>query len=62
MRQYKIEPKQIRFVCPNKDKVPNLVLIKGVKNGGEFLKIENNLYVYKDDGEYTEEIMKIYNK
>ena len=40
MRNYKIEPKQIRFICPNIDKAPNLVLIKGVKNGGKFLKVE----------------------
>ena len=61
MRQYKIEPKQIRFICPNRDKATNLVLIKGVKNGGEFLKVEKNLYVYEADGDYTDEIMKIYN-
>lgn len=62
MRKYKIEPKQIRFVCPNVKKAPNLVLIKGVKNGGEFLKVEKNLYVYNVDGSYTDEILKIYNK
>lgn len=62
MRKHKIEPKQIRFVCPSTDKAPNLVLIKGVKNGGEFLKVEKNLYVYNIDGSYTDEILKIYNK
>lgn len=62
MRNYKIEPKQIRFICPNIDKAPNLVLIKGVKNGGKFLKVEKNLYVYKKDGRYTEEVLKIYGK
>ena len=62
MRKHKIEPKQIRFVCPNIDKAPNLVLIKGVKNGGEFLKVENNLYVYNLDGSYTDEILRIYHK
>lgn len=62
MRKYKIEPKQIKFVYPNKDKSPNLVLIKGVKNGGEFLKFDKNLYVYNSDGEYTKELLKIYNK
>ena len=62
MRKYKIEPKQIRFVCPSIDKAPNLVLIKGVKNGGEFLKVEKDLYVYNVDGSYTDEILKIYNK
>ena len=62
MRKEKIEPKQIRFVYPNKNKQANLVLIKGVKGGNSFLKFENNLYVYNEDGTYTEEIMKIYNK
>lgn len=62
MRKYKIEPKQIKFVCPNVDKAPNLVLIKGVKNGGVFLKVEKNLYVYNKDGNYTDEILEIYNK
>ena len=62
MRKEKIEPKLIRFVCPNKNKEPNLVLIKGVKLGKSFLKFENNLYVYNEDGTYTDDILKIYNK
>ncbi len=62
MRTYRIEPKILRFVCPKQNKEPNLILIKGVKNAKPFLKIEKNLYVYKDDGKYTDEILKIYNK
>ena len=62
MRKNKIEPKKIKFVYPNKNKKTNLVLIKGVKNGKQFLEFENNLYVYNDDGSYTDEILKIYNK
>ena len=62
MRKYKIEPKQIRFVAPKIGKEPNLVLIKGVKNANEFLKFENVLYVYNEDGSYTEELLRIYNK
>ena len=61
MRKYKIEPKIIRFIHPKKDKEPNLILIKGVKNANQFLKIEKPLYVYNENGEYTEEILKIYN-
>ena len=45
-----------------KKKEPNLILIKAVKNGGQFLKIDKPLYVYNERGEYTEEILKIYNK
>lgn len=62
MRKYKIEPKQIRFVAPKIGKEPNLVLIKGVKNAKEFLKFDNILYVYNEDGSYTEELLRIYNK
>ena len=62
MRKNKIEPKKIKFVYPNRNKKTNLVLIKGVKNGNQFLEFEDNLYVHKEDGNYTEEILKIYNK
>jgi len=61
MRKYKIEPKNIRFVQPKSDKEPKLVLIKGIKNAGDFLKIEKNLIIYKEDGSYTDEILEIYN-
>lgn len=62
MRKYKIEPKKIRFVFSNEKQKPKLVLIKGVKNAKPFLTIEPNLYIYNDFGDYTEEILEIYNK
>ena len=62
LRKYKIEPKQIKFVQPSVDKASNLILIKGVKCAKPFLKIEKNLIVYKENGEYTNDIMKIYGK
>ena len=62
MRKYKIEPKILKFVSPNKNKEPNLILIKGIKNANSFLKVEKNLYVYNEDGKYTNEILKIYSK
>lgn len=62
MRSYKIEPKILRLVYPNKRKEPKLILVKGIKNGKPFLKLEKNLYIYQEDGNYTEEILKIYQK
>lgn len=62
MRKYKIEPKEIRLVFSNKKNPPKMVLIKGIKNGGDYLKFRENLYVYKEDGSYTDEILSIYNK
>lgn len=62
LRKYKLEPKQIRFVQSKQNSAPNLVLIKCVKDGGQALKLDENLIVYNDDGTYTDEIYKIYNK
>ena len=62
MRQNKIEPKVLRMVYSNEYKEPKLVLIKGIKNARPFLKVEKNLYIYDKDGNYTNEILKIYNK
>lgn len=62
MRDKKIEPKKIKFVYPDRNKKTNLVLIKGVKMGKPFLEYENNLYIYNNDGNYTDDILKIYNK
>ncbi|ERI95516.1 hypothetical protein HMPREF1982_00146 [Clostridiales bacterium oral taxon 876 str. F0540] len=62
MRKHKIEPKLIRMVHPNTRKAPNIVLIEGQRDGGAFLKWESPLYVYNDEGGYSEEINKIYGR
>ena len=62
LRNNKLEPKKIKFVYSNINKEPKLVLIKAVKNGNKFLQVEKPLFVYKENGEYTDEILKIYNK
>ena len=62
LRKYKLEPKEIRFIHSKVGKEPNLVLIKAVKDAGEHLIIDTPLVVYNNDGTYTDEILKIYNK
>lgn len=62
MRKYKLEPKKIRFIQSKVNKDPNLLLIKGVKDAGNQLKIERPLVVYNEDGSYTNEILEIYHK
>ncbi len=62
LKKYKLEPKKIRFVHSTYEEEPKLVLIKAVKNAKEFLKVEKPLIVYDNKGQYTEEILKIYNK
>lgn len=61
MREKKLEPKRIRFVHPSIGKAPNLVLVEGVKGGKPFLKVDEPIYVYDENGEYTCTIMDIYN-
>ena len=61
-RQYNLEIKEMRLVFPKENEQANLVLIKAVKNGKPFLKINKPLYIYKETGEYTDEVLKIYNK
>jgi len=60
LREYKLEPKLIRFVHPKIGDKPNLVLIKSVKASRPELKFEKPLYVYNEDGTYTDEIYEIY--
>lgn len=62
LRKYKVEPKKMRLVYPKIGKEPNLLLIKATKGAKEFIKMEKPLIVYNDDGTYTDEILKIYNK
>ena len=62
MRHYKIEPKTLRFVYSNETSEPKLILVKGIKNAKPFLKVQENLYIYNKNGEYTDEINKIYHK
>lgn len=60
MRNYSIEPKYIRFVHPSPYKKPNLILIKGTRQGRPQLKMMDPLYVYDEKGKYSKEINEIY--
>lgn len=60
LRNYKLEPKTIRFVQPYENKEPNMVLIESVKSGKAFMKILPNLIVYNKNKQYTDEINRIY--
>lgn len=60
MRQYRIEPKRMRFVHPRLTSRPNMILIEGLKDGKPDLQILPPLIVYKDATTYHEEIEQIY--
>lgn len=62
MRKNNIEPKRIQFVHPKKDAEANILLVEGTKNGKPGIKILPPIYSHKDDGNYTDEISKYFEK
>lgn len=60
MLNHGIEPKKIRLVYPKKDKNANMLLIEGVKNGKSGLKVEKALIVHDENGNYVDEIKKMF--
>lgn len=61
-RQYRLEPKKVRLVSPSKDNKPNILLVHCVKHGKPDLKFLDPLSVYDEFGQYTDEIIKIYER
>lgn len=60
LRKYRLEPKQIRFVHPKIGEKPNMILLRASKYGNPELKFDPPLYIYNEDGKYTDDIYKIY--
>ena len=62
-RNHSIEPKRLRFVYPKKtDEEALIILVEGKKSknkGG--LKVLKPLYEFDENGNYTEEILRIFN-
>lgn len=61
-RKYKLEPKELRFVSGKSMEKPNILLVHCVKHGNAELRVLEPLAVHNNDGSYTEEILKIYEK
>ena len=59
MRSNRIEPKRIQFVYSKEGKDANTLLIEGTKDGKPDLKILPPLYVYDQNGNYTEEVRRL---
>ncbi len=60
MSKYKIEPKRMRLIYPFVDHEPNMVLIEGVRGGKPRMTVEKPLIIYKEQGVYTQELLKEY--
>ncbi|WP_284642814.1 tRNA1(Val) (adenine(37)-N6)-methyltransferase [Paenibacillus silviterrae] len=60
MRQYRLEPKRIRFVHPRADLEANMVLIEALRDGKPEVRMLPPLIVYKNKTEYSDELMEVY--
>lgn len=60
MRNEKIEPKRIRFVQQRTSTAPWLVLVEGKKGARSGIICEKTLLIESPDGEYSEEMRRIY--
>lgn len=60
MHKAGIEPKRLRLVSKCLGKAPWLALIEGRSGGKIGMKVEPELFVYDENGEYSEEMKRIY--
>ena len=60
MKENKLEIKRLRVVYPRIDSEPNMILIEGIKCANAGMRIEKPLIIYDENGNYTEEVKKIY--
>jgi len=61
MKKKGLEPKRLRLVHSNKISEAKMILIEAVQGAKVGLKVDKPLYIYKEDGAYTDELMEIYN-
>lgn len=60
LRAHNLEPKRLRFVHNDTSAVSKIFMIEAVKDGRQGLKLERPLFLYGEDGQYTEEVRKMY--
>jgi tRNA1(Val) A37 N6-methylase TrmN6 len=63
LKKYQLEPSRLQFVYPKAGKEANHILIearKGVKKDAN-LKVLSPLFIYDENNEWTNDILKIYN-
>ena len=60
LKKKNLEPKRLRFIHSTRSSEAKMVLVEAVKGGRTGLKVENPLFLYNEDGSYTEEMLEIY--
>jgi tRNA1Val (adenine37-N6)-methyltransferase len=61
-RRNRLELKRLRFVHNDSHATSKIVLIEAVKDGRAGIKVEKPLFIYNENGEYTDEVSAMYGK
>ena len=62
MREAKVEPKTLLYVCPDTRSQPSLILLEGRKDAAPSMILSRPLYIYKEGSrEYTDDMNAVYN-
>jgi len=60
LKQYRLEPRRMRFVHPDRETPARMVLVEAKKSSAKGLEISPPLYVQDEKGNYTEEMGKAF--
>jgi tRNA1Val (adenine37-N6)-methyltransferase len=60
LKKREIEPKKLRFVHSNTSSEAKMILLEAVKKGKGGMKVDKPLFIYKENGSYTDELKGIY--
>lgn len=60
LTKYRLSPKRIMFVHPDREHDSAVFLLESIKQGGEGLCVMPPLYVRDEKGEYTPEVLRAY--
>jgi tRNA1Val (adenine37-N6)-methyltransferase len=61
LKKKRLEAKRLRFVHSNMSSEAKMVLLEAAQEGRSGVKVDKPLYIYRDDGSYTDEVMGICN-
>ena len=62
LNKFNLKAKRMKIVMPFIDSAPTMVLIEAVKDAKCGVKLEKPLIVYKEKGQYSEEVSALYKK
>lgn len=60
LRDKNLEPKRLRFIHSNVSSESKIFLVEAVKGGSAGVKVEKPLYLYTEEGDYSDEMKSIY--